>query len=99
MRKRLQISISALITFSLSFLLIFFSLFSALSQLNRYESYLLQNRNTETLTGIQELKKAIAESQVTFNDYLRYRQALDAISPLTKELKILGEYTSFKTNC
>ncbi|HIS13993.1 MAG TPA: histidine kinase [Candidatus Ornithospirochaeta stercorigallinarum] len=70
MRKRLQISISALITFSLSFLLIFFSLFSALSQLNRYESYLLQNRNTETLTGIQELKKAIAESQVTFNDYL-----------------------------
>lgn len=36
---------------------------------------------------------------LTFNDYLRYRQALDAISPLTKELKILGEYTSFKTNC
>lgn len=36
---------------------------------------------------------------LTFNDYLRYRQALDAISPLTKELKILGEYASFKTNC
>ena len=29
-----------------------------------------------------------------FSDYLRYRQALDAIEPLTKELKILGEYAS-----
>lgn len=33
---------------------------------------------------------------LTFEDYLRYRQALDAITPLTKELKILGEYTSFE---
>lgn len=29
---------------------------------------------------------------LTFNDYTRYRQALDAILPLTKDLKILGEY-------
>ncbi len=29
---------------------------------------------------------------LTFNDYTRYRQALDAIRPLTKDLKILGEY-------
>lgn len=35
---------------------------------------------------------------LTFDDYLRYRQALDAITPLTKELKILGEYTSFELN-
>lgn len=33
---------------------------------------------------------------LTFDDYLRYRQALDAIIPLTKELKILGEYSSFE---
>ena len=33
---------------------------------------------------------------LTFDDYLRYRQALDAITPLTKELKILGEYSSFE---
>lgn len=32
---------------------------------------------------------------LTFTDYLRYRQALDAIGPLTKELKILGEYTAY----
>ena len=29
---------------------------------------------------------------LTFVDYTRYRQALDAIRPLTKDLKILGEY-------
>ncbi|KAA6330558.1 prephenate dehydratase [termite gut metagenome] len=29
---------------------------------------------------------------VAFNDYLRYKQAIPAISPLTRELKILGEY-------
>lgn len=29
---------------------------------------------------------------VIFNDYLRYKQSIDAVTPLTKELKILGEY-------
>ena len=29
---------------------------------------------------------------VTYNDLIRYRQSIDAIIPLTKELKILGEY-------
>jgi prephenate dehydratase len=29
---------------------------------------------------------------LTFDDYTRYKQALDAIIPLTKDLKILGEY-------
>lgn len=29
---------------------------------------------------------------IIFNDYLRYRQSIDAVSPLTRELKILGEY-------
>jgi prephenate dehydratase len=29
---------------------------------------------------------------VTYTDLIRYRQSIDAIIPLTKELKILGEY-------
>ena len=29
---------------------------------------------------------------VTYTDLIRYRQSIDAIVPLTKELKILGEY-------
>ncbi len=35
---------------------------------------------------------------VTFDDYLRYKQAIAAITPLTKELKILGEYAAGKSN-
>ncbi len=35
---------------------------------------------------------------LTFDDYHRYRQSLDAIGPLTKELKILGEYEEGKSN-
>ncbi len=33
---------------------------------------------------------------LTFTDYTRYRQALDAIGPLTKDFKILGEYEEGK---
>ena len=35
---------------------------------------------------------------VIFNDYLRFRQSIDAVSPLTKELKVLGEYEEGKSN-
>ena len=35
---------------------------------------------------------------VMFNDYLRYKQSIAAITPLTKELKILGEYADGKSN-
>ena len=35
---------------------------------------------------------------VTFNNLIRYRQAIDAISPLTKDIKILGEYIEAKTD-
>lgn len=35
---------------------------------------------------------------VAFNDYLRYRQSINAITPLTKELKLLGEYAEGKSN-
>jgi len=30
---------------------------------------------------------------VTFNNYMRYKQAVDAVLPLTKGFKILGEYS------
>ena len=33
---------------------------------------------------------------VVFNDYLRFHQAVDAITPLTREFKILGEYQNGK---
>lgn len=33
---------------------------------------------------------------VTYNNLTRYRQSIDAITPLTKELKILGEYQNGK---
>lgn len=35
---------------------------------------------------------------VVFTDYLRYKQAITAIIPLTKELKTLGEYAQGKSN-
>lgn len=34
---------------------------------------------------------------VTYDDYIRYRQSIDAIRPLTKQLKILGEYQDGKS--
>ncbi len=50
------------------------------------------------LTKIQSLPIIGKEWQylfyidLKFNDYMRYRQAINAIAPLTQELKILGEY-------
>lgn len=35
---------------------------------------------------------------VSFGDHLRYKQAIVAITPLTKELKTLGEYAEGKSN-
>ena len=35
---------------------------------------------------------------VTFNDYTRFHQSIDAVRPLTKELTILGEYHAFENN-
>ncbi len=34
---------------------------------------------------------------LTYNDFMRYRQSLDAIIPLTKDFKILGEYEQAKS--
>ena len=50
------------------------------------------------LTKIQSLPLVGKEWQymfyvdLGFDDYTRYSQSIDAITPLTKELKILGEY-------
>lgn len=35
---------------------------------------------------------------VTFDDYTRFHQSIDAVRPLTKELNILGEYKAFERN-
>jgi prephenate dehydratase len=34
---------------------------------------------------------------VTYDDLIRYRQSIDAITPLTRDLTILGEYTAAKS--
>lgn len=34
---------------------------------------------------------------VMYDDYTRYRQSIDAVRPLTKQLKVLGEYREGKT--
>lgn len=52
------------------------------------------------LTKIQSLPIIGREWQylfyvdVVYDDYMRYRQSIDAVRPLTKELKILGEYAA-----
>jgi prephenate dehydratase len=54
------------------------------------------------LTKIQSLPIVGREWQylfyinLTFSDYMRYKQALDAVIPLTKDFKILGEYAEGK---
>ncbi|MBQ0019942.1 MAG: prephenate dehydratase [Bacteroidales bacterium] len=56
------------------------------------------------LTKIQSLPIIGKEWQylfyidLKFNDYIRYRQAINAIAPLTEELKILGEYVASRTD-
>lgn len=35
---------------------------------------------------------------VTYPDYLRYCQSIDAVRPLTRDLRILGEYAAFEQN-
>ena len=35
---------------------------------------------------------------VTFNDYIRFHQSINAVRPLTKEFAILGEYKAFEAN-
>ena len=34
---------------------------------------------------------------LSYSDYMRYRQSIDAVRPLTKQFKILGEYKDGKS--
>ena len=69
----------------------------SLSQVLSILSYYKQN-----LTKIQSLPLVGKEWQymfyidLSFDDYTRYSQSIDAITPLTQELKILGEYYNGK---
>lgn len=53
------------------------------------------------LTKIQSLPIIGREWQylfyvdVSYNDFVRYRQSIDAVRPLTKQLRVLGEYRAF----
>jgi len=66
----------------------------ALSQVMSVLSYYHNN-----LTKIQSLPIIGHEWEylffidLTFEDYLKYKQSLDAIRPLTKNLRVLGEYS------
>ena len=35
---------------------------------------------------------------LTFDDYVRYRQSIEAVKPLINDFKILGEYSHFVDN-
>lgn len=35
---------------------------------------------------------------LTFDNYMRYRQSIDAVKPLINDFKILGEYNEYKSN-
>ena len=48
------------------------------------------------LKGHAAICGKLAAQIYNMEDYLRYKQALDAIRPLTKDLKILGEYAEGK---
>ena len=54
------------------------------------------------LTKIQSLPIIGREWQylfyvdVTYADYVRYRQSIDAVRPLTRDLRILGEYAEYQ---
>ena len=56
------------------------------------------------LTKIQSLPIIGREWQylfyvdVVYKDYVRYRQSIDAVRPLTRDLRILGEYSEFQTS-
>ncbi len=56
------------------------------------------------LTKIQSLPIIGREWQylfyvdVAYKDYVRYRQSIDAVRPLTRDLRILGEYSEFQTS-
>ena len=70
---------------------------------DEFETMLLDIERARDLTKIQSLPIIGREWEymfyidVMYNDYTRYRQSIDAVRPLTKQLKILGEYKEGKS--
>lgn len=69
------------------------SLSKVLSVLSFYEMNLSKIQSLPIIGREWEYRFYV---NLTFKDYTRYRQALDAIRPLTKDLQILGEYAEGK---
>ncbi len=69
------------------------SLSKALSVLSFYDMNLSK---IQSLPIIGREWEYLFYIDLTFTDYTRYRQALDALRPLTKDFKILGEYEEGK---
>ena len=65
----------------------------SLSQvLSIYSFYKINLTKIQSLPIIGREWEYLFYVDVIFTDYLRFRQSIDAVSPLTRELKILGEY-------
>jgi prephenate dehydratase len=69
------------------------SLSKALSILSFYDMNLTK---IQSLPIIGREWEYLFYIDLTFTDYIRYRQSLDAIMPLTKDFQILGEYAEGK---
>ena len=67
--------------------------FSSLSQvLSIFSFYKINLTKIQSLPIIGREWEYMFYVDVMFTDYLRYKQSIDAVTPLTKALKILGEY-------
>lgn len=65
----------------------------SLSQvLSVFSFYKINLSKIQSLPIVGELWEYLFYVDLVFDDYERYKQALNAIKPLTKELEILGEY-------
>lgn len=68
------------------------SLSKVLTILSFYDINLTKIQSTPILGCEWEYRFYV---DVAFDDYTRYRQAIDAITPLTNDFRILGEYAAF----
>ena len=68
------------------------SLSKVLTILSFYDINLTKIQSTPILGREWEYRFYV---DVAFADYTRYRQAIDAVTPLTNDFKILGEYAAF----
>ena len=71
----------------------------SLSQiLSIFTFYLINLTKIQSLPIIGREWEYMFYVDVTFDDYTRFHQSIDAVRPLTKELTILGEYKAFENN-